>query len=96
MSNHEHQTEAAGGLSAVDRSVGHRDTTRQERPVCPHCGYEHNDAWEWNFGPGLEGNSDGRECDRCGETFDCERIVDVSYTTKASNVKVSGLPLGKD
>ena len=54
----------------------------QPRPVCPHCGYEHGDAWEWNFGPGLEGDSNGRECDRCGSEFDCERVVDVSYTTK--------------
>lgn len=90
MSDHEHQPKPDGGLSAVDRSVGHRDTFRTDRPTCPHCGYEHDDAWEWNFGPGLEGSSEGRECYRCGEAFDCERIVDVSYTTKVPNASVSG------
>ena len=84
------QTEAAGGASAVERGVGHRGTMRQDRPVCPHCGYEHDDAWEWDFGPGLEGDSEGRECYRCGEVFDCERIVDVSYTTKVPNEKFQG------
>ena len=96
MATPEQQTEAAGGLSTVDRSVGHRDTFRTDRPTCPHCGYEHYDAWEWNFGPGLEGSSEGRECYHCGEAFDCERIVDVSYTTKVSNVVVTGLAPGKD
>ena len=72
----------------VDVNVGHRDTYLTNRPTCPHCGYEHDDAWEWNFGPGLEGISEGRECYRCGETFDCERIVDVSYTTRVPNAEI--------
>ncbi len=57
-------------------------TNLQPRPVCPHCGHQHNDAWEWNFGPGLDGDSEGRDCYECGEAFDCRRVVDVSYTTK--------------
>ena len=59
------------------------ETRLQPRPVCPHCGFKHDDAWEWNFGPCLDGDSEGRECDSCGEPFDCARVVDVSYTTRA-------------
>lgn len=61
------------------------DTVMMDDPICPHCGHRHRDAWEWNFGPGLDGESNGRECDECGESFDCERHVTVSYTTKQAN-----------
>lgn len=57
------------------------ETKLQDVPTCPHCGYVHDDAWEWNFGPGLEGTSEDRRCDRCDEAFDCKRSVSVYYTT---------------
>lgn len=60
------------------------ETMLQSLPVCPHCGHKHSDAWEWNFGPGLDGSSEGRTCDNCEEAFDCDRVVDVIYTTKKS------------
>ncbi len=63
------------------------ETNLQPRPVCPHCGYQHDDAWEWNFGPGLDGTFEGRQCHRCDREFDCERVVDVSYTTRARGEK---------
>ena len=58
------------------------ETQLQQHPVCPHCGFKHEDAWEWNFGPGLEGASEGRQCSDCNGEFDCSRVVDVSYTTQ--------------
>ena len=61
--------------------MSNHDTKLQPHPVCPHCGQKHKDAWEWNFGPGLEGTSEDRWCEHCGEPFDCERVVHVSYTT---------------
>ena len=45
------------------------------------CGHVHRDAWEWNFGPGLDGETD-RDCDNCGKPMHCERIVTTEYTTK--------------
>lgn len=65
------------------------DTTLQPRPVCPHCGYQHDDAWEWNFGPGLEGSSE-RQCYHCDEPFHCERVVDISFTTQPLPAKSMG------
>lgn len=50
-------------------------------PVCPHCGYEEIDAWELNFGPGLEGEC-VTWCDDCGEQYHIERYVSVTYSTK--------------
>lgn len=58
------------------------DTMLQPDPVCPHCGHRHRDAWEWNFGEGPDGESNGRACDNCEALFDCERVVQVSYTTR--------------
>ena len=58
------------------------ETKLQNSPVCPHCGHHHKDAWEWNFGPGLEGEIDTRDCDNCEGMFSCYREVSVYYTTK--------------
>jgi predicted RNA-binding Zn-ribbon protein involved in translation (DUF1610 family) len=62
------------------------DTTLTTDPVCPACGHRHRDAWEWNFGAGLEGNTE-HDCDNCGAEFRCERIVDVYYTTRLKATK---------
>jgi len=66
------------------------ETTLQDSPVCPHCGHEHRDAYEWDFGPLLEGRITGRECDSCGEVFDCARVVTVEYTTKKPSAAQEG------
>ena len=42
--------------------------------VCPHCGTEYNDSWEWEEGE--------HECDDCEHSFTVERIVTVQYTTR--------------
>ena len=57
------------------------ETDLQPSPVCPHCGYVERDAWEWNFGPGLEGSTE-QECGSCGGEFTCEREVSIYYSTK--------------
>ena len=56
------------------------ETTRTGWPVCPFCGHAHKGAWEWDFGPGLEGDTE-QECESCGKEFRVSRICDVSYTT---------------
>lgn len=57
------------------------ETRMQDMPTCPHCGHRHQDAWEWNFGPGMEGDREGETCESCEESFDCRRDVSVYYTT---------------
>ena len=41
--------------------------------VCPHCGEQHGDAWEWCTGV------QETECDGCGKTFLCWPEYDVTY-----------------
>jgi len=54
--------------------------TLTPQPVCPHCGHVEHDAWEMNFGDGLDG--DGTfSCASCGDDFFCSREVTVYYTT---------------
>jgi transcription elongation factor Elf1 len=49
-------------------------------PICPHCGHEETDAWEIDFGPGLEGDATA-SCDSCGEDYFVTREVTVYYST---------------
>ena len=43
--------------------------------VCPYCGYEHGDAWEW-----CPSDIPKEEpCDGCGKTFKCWAEYDVQY-----------------
>lgn len=44
-----------------------------DEPVCPHCGYLCRDAWEINFGPCCEGDTEIQ----CGNE-ECERIYEVT------------------
>jgi transcription elongation factor Elf1 len=55
------------------------ETDLQTFPVCPHCGHEHDSAFEWTEDDGEH------ECDSCSKPFSYERVVDVSYTTKAQS-----------
>lgn len=57
------------------------ETTLTDYPVCPHCGEKQVDAWEWNFGAGIEGDIDSIECGSCDKSMSCSRIVTVRYTT---------------
>lgn len=47
-------------------------------PKCPHCGHEERDAWEIDFGPGLDGETDV-SCNRCGNDYFCQRFCSVTY-----------------
>lgn len=50
----------------------HEDT---EEMVCPWCGYEFQDSWEFE--------EDGEhECYRCEKPFKFCRIIDVTYDTE--------------
>jgi hypothetical protein len=74
-------TDSVPGGDYVDRFVGHFDTERRDYPVCPHCGYIHKDVWEWDFGPGVEGQWSGW-CDSCGEEMSVTKSVTISYTAR--------------
>ena len=48
--------------------------------ICPHCEYIEKDAWEINFGAGIEGDTEIM-CNSCGEEYFCSRIVEIYYET---------------
>lgn len=58
------------------------DTRMTDSPICPYCGHRERDAWEINFGPGMDGDTI-HTCGSCGEEYDCYREVIVTYTTRA-------------
>jgi len=47
--------------------------------ICPYCGWEHRDCWEWHDGE--DGFINRHECDRCGELFTFEVHVSIKYST---------------
>jgi hypothetical protein len=51
------------------------------KPVCPYCGNEEEDAWEIDFGDGLEGDTE-HDCGSCGETYFVSRSVSIYYSTQ--------------
>lgn len=50
-------------------------TYQTQWPVCPHCGHQHTDAWEWRH------DDDYVDCESCGQEFAYSREIDVHYTT---------------
>lgn len=49
-------------------------------PVCPYCGHKRGDAWEINFGLGLEGSTE-IDCGNCEKPYFVERNIEVTYST---------------
>lgn len=48
-------------------------------PICPWCGHDHYDAFEW----GMEnGEYEKHDCDSCGKTFEVSCSINVSYCTE--------------
>lgn len=69
------------GTNEDGRGDGYPDRTAE--PVCPYCGHVYTDAWEINFGPGLEGDTT-LSCGSCGRDYQCSREVDVYYRAFAA------------
>jgi DNA-directed RNA polymerase subunit RPC12/RpoP len=47
--------------------------------VCPHCGHEMSDSWEYLDGNRTKGSAD---CGECEKTFKWEAEYSVTYTTE--------------
>ncbi len=48
--------------------------------VCPYCGYEFSDSWEFDS----RNNCGVEDCGECGKEFSWVRDVEVTYTTEKS------------
>ena len=49
------------------------DTEYTDEAICPWCGYEHKDSWEF-----LDGEA---ECESCSRPFSVSKYVSVTYST---------------
>ena len=50
-------------------------TRDSEHVICPFCGYEHGDAWEWCASEDVQ----AKMCDGCGKEFKCFAEHSVDY-----------------
>lgn len=54
------------------------DTEYTKEMVCPYCGDEFSDSWQWN-----DSNADAEvDCYECGKSFTLNVDFDVTYTTR--------------
>ena len=59
-----------------------RETSYTPWPVCPHCGHENRDAWEWSLSDGY-GEGDGQhDCDACDAPMFVSRQYSITYCTR--------------
>ena len=50
-------------------------------PICPYCGVAERDAWEINFGPYGDGDTE-IECGKCEKTYKAYRECTITYSTE--------------
>ena len=63
------------------KEIDHKYT---REAVCPYCGYEFSDTWDFNLQH--DGDKTEVDCD-CGETFWLWINIDVDYTTRKKEIK---------
>lgn len=56
----------------MGKEIEHEHT---EEVVCPHCGYKHEEYWEFENGD--------YDCAECGKWFTVSRNVSVTFTTRS-------------
>ncbi len=56
--------------------------------VCPYCGYEHGDSWE--YGMEHDGDSTEIECCDCDKKFNATLSVEYNYSTSKINCVDNG------
>ena len=57
------------------------DTFRADEAVCPYCGHEHDDSWEFFSGSDGDGSETTVTCNECDKDFILRLHVDVCYTS---------------
>jgi hypothetical protein len=68
------------------------DTEHRDSPICPHCGHAEGDAWEIDFGAGIEGDTT-ITCGECEMDYLASRHCTVTYSTfPLPNTKRSDAP----
>jgi hypothetical protein len=55
------------------------DCSYTDELICPYCGYEDSDSWEYFS---RLGDSTNAECGECGKTFRASQNVTVDYSSE--------------
>ncbi len=64
------------------------DCIHTQNIVCPHCGNNHTDSWEIDFGSGIEGDIE-MECWECDKLFFVSRHCSISYSSEKMKGKAT-------
>lgn len=77
---------AEKGLGIVILEPTQHDTNFKDSIICPHCGHEQQDTWEWELN---DDDLNKERCQKCDKEFYVEVHVIVNYTTTKSCSKPS-------
>lgn len=58
--------------------------------VCPYCGYQHQDMYDYPFVKWNDGEEKGIDCAECGKDFDVTINVSYSFCTYEKEPKSAG------
>ena len=64
------------------------DTDCTDEVVCPYCGYEHSDSWEYSMKH--DGDETEIECNDCNKKFIANLNVEYSYSTSKTDCTDKG------
>jgi hypothetical protein len=54
------------------------DTSMTDELICPHCGYEFSDSWEF----ALNGATDGKvDCRDCNKEIEFEIVTEITFSS---------------
>ena len=67
-------------LSMCDNWEKEIETDFTQELVCPYCGYEDTDSWEYDQNT-FDGVLGDIECGECGKTFHAQRNGEITYST---------------
>lgn len=59
-----------------------------EEIVCPWCGYEFSDSWEFDF---RDSDFKEIECEECGNIFEVEAVIKREYTSRKRRCDFPGV-----
>ena len=67
-------------LKEAWKAIDDPDLSYNRDPVCPHCGYIMQDAWELHFD--RDGDETEVECYRCDKKYKIIFNLEVTYSTE--------------
>lgn len=67
---------------AISATQEEFDTSFQDYIICPYCGEEYHDSWEYWTAEDGDGDTIEIDCDKCKMTFIVTLNMEVTYSTE--------------